>query len=80
MGMFALNSSHASHMLTSPTRLTPWVTNMGYQNAFIVAAFARLAQVLTFLVFVKWGKRMRKASAHRHYRYVKEVAAAGLTH
>jgi hypothetical protein len=47
---------------------------------FIVAAFARLAQVLTFLVFVKWGKRMRKASAHGHYRYVKEIAAAGLTH
>jgi hypothetical protein len=54
--------------------------NLGYQNAFIVAAFAGLAQVLTFLVFVKWGKRMRKASVHRYYRYVKEMAAVGLTH
>jgi hypothetical protein len=39
-----------------------------------------LAQVLTFLVFVKWGKRMRKASVHGYYRYVKEMAAARLTH
>jgi len=28
--------------------LTPWVTDMGLQNAFIVAAFVGLAQVLTF--------------------------------
>lgn len=33
-----------------------------------------LSLVLTFLVFVKWGKRMRKASVHRYYRYVKEMA------
>lgn len=39
--------------------ITPWVTNMGYQNAFIVAAFAGLAQVLTFLAVVKWGKTWR---------------------
>ncbi len=34
--------------------VTPWVTNTGYQNAFILAAFAGLAQVLTFLAVVKW--------------------------
>src|SRR5271155_931224 len=65
----------ASHMLTSPTRLTPWVTNMADQNAFIVAALAGLAKVLTFLGFVK---QMRKASVHRYYRYVKEMTAAAL--
>lgn len=53
---------------------------MGYQNAFITAAFAGMAQVLTFLIFVKWGKKMRKASVQRYYRYVRAMAEAGLTH
>ncbi|KAK6373569.1 hypothetical protein LTS17_008061 [Exophiala oligosperma] len=53
--------------------VTPWVVNMGYQNAFLVAAFAGLAQVLTFLIFIKWGAQMRAASAER---YRKEVEAA----
>jgi len=53
---------------------------MGFQNAFITAAFAGLVQALTFLIFVKWAKKMRKASVHPYYRYVKEMAEAGLTH
>ena len=51
---------------------------MGLQNAFIVAAFAGLAQVLTFLIFVKYGKRLRKASTRRYLRYVREISDAGL--
>ena len=43
--------------------ITPWVTNMGLQDAFIVAAFAGLAQVLSFLVFVKYGRRLRERQA-----------------
>ena len=31
------------------------MAGMGLQKAFLVATFAGLAQVLTFLVFVKWG-------------------------
>lgn len=53
---------------------------MGYQNAFITAAFAGLAQTLTFLVFVKWGKQWRRASAERFLKYVKEIQEAGLVH
>jgi hypothetical protein len=53
---------------------------MGFQNAFTVAAFAGLAHVLTFLIFVKWGKQLRKASVRRYYRYMKEMAAGGLMH
>ena len=53
---------------------------MGLQNAFIVAAFAGLAQVLTFLIFVRYGKRMRIASVGRYRRYVQDMAEAGLTH
>jgi hypothetical protein len=60
--------------------VTPWVENLGYQNAFIVAAFAGLAQVLTFLIFLKYGKRFRAASTSRYLKYVRQITDAGLTH
>lgn len=60
--------------------ITPWVTDMGYQNAFIVAAFAGLAQVLTFFAVVKWGKSWRDNTKGRYYNYVKENEKLGLTH
>ena len=60
--------------------ITPWVTNMGLQNAFIVAAFAGLAQVLSFLVFVKYGRGLREASREKYRVYVGEMKAAGLVH
>ena len=53
---------------------------MGLQNAFIVAAFAGLAQIMTIFVFIKYGYSLRKASVDRYRRYVKEMAAAGLVH
>lgn len=46
---------------------------MGYQNAFILAAFAGLAQVLSFLVVVKWGKSWRRMTKKRFYKFVKEI-------
>ena len=60
--------------------ITPWVTDMGLQNAFILAAFAGLAQVLTFLTFVKYGRTLRHRSVGQYNRYVKEMAEAGLVH
>ncbi|KAM0801443.1 major facilitator superfamily domain-containing protein [Usnea florida] len=60
--------------------ITPWVTRMGYQNAFIVAAFAGLAQVLTVLVFIMYGHSMRRASVGRYEHYKEEMMAAGLVH
>jgi hypothetical protein len=60
--------------------VTPWVTNMGYQNAFILAAFAGLAQVLTFLAVVKWGKSWRNMTKQRYYRFVKESQNLGVSH
>ncbi|KAL9121532.1 MAG: hypothetical protein Q9187_001903 [Circinaria calcarea] len=49
-------------------------------NAFIVAACAGWAQVVTFLLVVKYGKRMRRASMRRYNKYVEQMARAGLTH
>jgi hypothetical protein len=60
--------------------ITPWVTDMGYQNAFILAAFAGLAQVLTFLAVVKWGKSWRDGTKKRYYRFVKESEGLGVGH
>ena len=53
---------------------------MGLQNAFIVAAFAGLAQVLSFLIMVKYGRSLRRASSKRYRLYVEEMKAAGLVH
>jgi hypothetical protein len=53
---------------------------MGYQNAFLVAGFIGMAQVLTFLIPVKWGKKWRAASAKKYYIYVADLADAGLSH
>ncbi|KAK4945756.1 hypothetical protein LTR10_015104 [Elasticomyces elasticus] len=60
--------------------VTPWVVNMGYQNAFLVAAFAGLAQVLTFLIFMKWGPRLRAASAERYRKEVERAMKIGYSH
>lgn len=53
---------------------------MGYQNAFILAAFAGLAQVMTFLIFVKWGKKWRMQSTQKYLKYVKEIVEKGGAH
>ncbi|KAJ9501954.1 hypothetical protein H2202_002916 [Exophiala xenobiotica] len=60
--------------------VTPWVVNLGYQNAFLVAAFAGLAQVLTFLIFINWGSRMRAASAERYREEVQRAEELGIAH
>ena len=60
--------------------ITPWVTQMGLQNAFIVAAFAGLAQVLTVFFFIRYGQHMRQASVGRYEHYREKMMAAGLIH
>ena len=70
----------AEPKLTGVCSITPWVTRMGLQNAFVVAAFAGLVQTLSFLVFIRYGQILRRRSVDRYRRYVKEMAAAGLVH
>lgn len=60
--------------------ITPWVARMGLQNAFIVAAFAGLAQVLTVFFFIRYGQSMRRGSVGRYQHYREEMMAAGLSH
>jgi hypothetical protein len=37
-------------------------------------------QILSFLIFVKYGKMFRRNSTQRYFKYVKEMAKAGLVH
>ncbi|KAG9235562.1 major facilitator superfamily domain-containing protein [Amylocarpus encephaloides] len=60
--------------------ITPWLTDLGYQNCFISAAMIALASSLVFLIFVKWGKGMRISSKDRYWRMVKESEAMGVSH
>ncbi|KAL4884614.1 putative MFS transporter [Aspergillus karnatakaensis] len=53
--------------------VTPWVVNLGYQNAFILGAFAGLAHNLTIFPVIKWGMWLRRRSAGRYWRKVKEI-------
>ncbi|KAK4165543.1 putative transporter [Cladorrhinum sp. PSN259] len=46
--------------------LTPWYTNMGLQNCFIMAGFLSLGCTLTFLVMVWKGKDLRRLSAQKY--------------
>ncbi|KAK4682680.1 hypothetical protein QC764_0021690 [Podospora pseudoanserina] len=56
--------------------ITPWYTNMGLQNCFIMAGFLALGCTLTFL-FMTWkGKDLRRASAERYWKYAAESSSA----
>lgn len=60
--------------------ITPWVQNLGLQNAFVIAALVGLLQALSFLIMIKFGYRLRKASLARYRTYAGEMIAAGLVH
>ncbi|KAI4635906.1 hypothetical protein J4E83_000860 [Alternaria metachromatica] len=50
--------------------ITPWLTDLGYQNCFISAAFVGMAASAVFLVMIKYGKGMRVKSSSRYYSIV----------
>lgn len=60
--------------------ITPWTEDLGYQNAFLIAAAAGLLQVLTFLIMVKWGPQIRERSTDRYRRDVDRATELGITH
>jgi MFS family permease len=55
--------------------ITPWLTNLGYQNCFISAAFIGMAASLVFLFMIKFGKTFRAKSAARYYEIVAAAQA-----
>lgn len=49
--------------------ITPWYTNMGLQNCFIVAGFLSLGCTSSFLLMIWKGKSLRRHSAPRYWQY-----------
>jgi MFS family permease len=50
--------------------ITPWLTNLGYQNCFLSAAFIGLAASSVFLLMIKFGKRLRIKSSSKYWSIV----------
>ncbi|RSL87237.1 hypothetical protein CDV31_016287 [Fusarium ambrosium] len=57
--------------------ITPWIDNMGLQNAFILLAFAALVQLALFLPMIKWGYTLRKSSVKTYWKYVQQIEIEG---
>ncbi|CAH0036979.1 unnamed protein product [Clonostachys rhizophaga] len=57
--------------------ITPWITNLGYQNCFISAAFIGMAASSVFLVMIKYGKLFRVKSASKYWKLVDDDIARG---
>ncbi|KAF2872796.1 putative MFS transporter [Massariosphaeria phaeospora] len=55
--------------------ITPWLTNLGYKNCFISAAFVGMTASSVFFVMVKYGKSLRVRSASRYWELVGEQKA-----
>ncbi|KAH8690710.1 putative MFS transporter [Talaromyces proteolyticus] len=47
--------------------ITPWLTNLGYQNCFVSAAFIGMAASSVFFVMIKFGKGFRVQSASKYW-------------
>lgn len=60
--------------------ITPWVTDMGLQNCFIMAAFLGLAQVCTIFVMIRYGKKLRAMSVPKYGKYVQIMTKSGMAH
>ncbi|KAL1899572.1 hypothetical protein Sste5346_002974 [Sporothrix stenoceras] len=60
--------------------ITPWITNMGLRNAYILAAVIAFVQVLTFLLMTTYGKRLRALSLPKFRKYCAQLEADGLLH
>ena len=60
--------------------ITPWLDNLGTQNCFVSAAFVGLVASLSFLLMVKWGKRLRKAKQGKYWDLVRKNIQLGALH
>ncbi|ETS85585.1 hypothetical protein PFICI_03610 [Pestalotiopsis fici W106-1] len=55
--------------------ITPWYTNMGMRNCFIMAGFLSLGCTGTFLIMIWKGKSLRRRSAKQYWDLVGRVHA-----
>jgi len=64
------SSKLSKNDLLTKSSITPWLTDLGYQNCFISAAFVGMAASAVFLVMIKYGKGMRVKSSSKYYSIV----------
>ncbi|TKA78380.1 hypothetical protein B0A55_04724 [Friedmanniomyces simplex] len=60
--------------------ITPWLSNLGYQNCFISAAFIGLAASAVFLVMTWKGKSLRENYRVKYWTLVKKHIDMGMVH
>jgi hypothetical protein len=60
--------------------ITPWITNMRYQNCFITAAFIGMAASSVFFIMVVFGKGFRSSSREKYWKLVSNNLERGLLH
>ncbi len=53
--------------------ITPWLDASGLQHTFIGTAFLYLGCTFSFLIMMIWGRRLRKMSAKRYWRFVESL-------
>lgn len=68
---------HQPSLLSHTDRcsITPWLTNLGYRDCFISAAFVGMTASAVFLVMIKYGKSLRTRSAGRYWQLVEAKKA-----
>lgn len=57
-------------MILTIISITPWLTNLGYQNCFLSAAFVGMAASLAFLFMIKYGKSLRARTSEKYWKLV----------
>ncbi|KAM0418791.1 hypothetical protein ACHAPT_012301 [Fusarium lateritium] len=57
--------------LTTLSSITPWLTDLGYQNCFISAAFVGMAASSVCFFMIMYGKTFRVKSADKYHQLVK---------
>jgi high-affinity Fe2+/Pb2+ permease len=43
--------------------ITPWVMDLGLRDTFVIASCVAVAQCLTFVLFLRYGKQLRVRTA-----------------
>lgn len=57
--------------------ITPWLESQGLTRTFVTVSILSLVCTLTFLVFVVYGKSLRKMSARKYWEYVSTLVIKG---
>lgn len=59
--------------------ITPWLEATGYLNTYVTVAVIGFVWNASLFGMVRWGRRMREASAERYWRDVKKAREKGLS-